>query len=159
MVKITIPDPDIKPTAWKGTIPISSRYTAGVAGEKFFRAMKDESKLLGTSCSHCQITYVPAKMFCERCLNRLTNWVEVDDSGKIFSFSVCHIDLNGNKISPPKIVALIDLGEKVSKMVHLIGEITPEDVAIDMPVKAVWKPAATREGKITDIIYFKPVKS
>ena len=27
------------PTAWLGDLPITSRYTAGLAGERFFRAI------------------------------------------------------------------------------------------------------------------------
>ena len=31
---------------WRGDIPISSRYTAGIAGEKFFREIKDYARKL-----------------------------------------------------------------------------------------------------------------
>lgn len=30
---------------WRGNLPVYHRYTAGIAGEKFLRALKDEGKL------------------------------------------------------------------------------------------------------------------
>jgi hypothetical protein len=36
------------PQAWMGNLPVTSRYTFGLAGEKFFRAIKDDAKILGT---------------------------------------------------------------------------------------------------------------
>ena len=52
------------PKAWRGNLPVTSRYTYGMAGEKFFRAMKDDGKILGTYCPKCERTYVPASIFC-----------------------------------------------------------------------------------------------
>ena len=36
--------------AWQGDLPVTSRYTFGVAGERFYRAIMEEGKLLGTKC-------------------------------------------------------------------------------------------------------------
>lgn len=41
-------------------------------------------------------------------------------------------------------------------ILHLLEEVDPEDVRIGMPVRAVWKTPAEREGAITDIRYFRP---
>ncbi|HUV28583.1 MAG TPA: hypothetical protein VMW34_14580, partial [Anaerolineales bacterium] len=30
------------PSAWRDEMPVTNRYTFGVAGERFFRAIKDE---------------------------------------------------------------------------------------------------------------------
>ena len=38
------------------------------------------------------------------------------------------------------------------------SQMTPDEIKIDMRVKAVWKPKEEREGAITDIRYFKPFK-
>jgi len=44
-------------------------------------------------------------------------------------------------------------------IMHLLGEVAPDDVKIGMRVKAVWKPPEEREGSILDIKYFKPVSN
>ena len=48
------------PSAWSGTLPVTNRYTLGLAGERFFRAFKDEGRIYGTYCQECDVTYVPA---------------------------------------------------------------------------------------------------
>ena len=52
------------PQAWHGSLPVPSRYTYGLAGERFFRALKDEGKIMGSYCPDCDHTYVPATIFC-----------------------------------------------------------------------------------------------
>ena len=36
-----------------GSIPIYHRYTLGVAGERFFKAMRDSQQLLASPCPQC----------------------------------------------------------------------------------------------------------
>ncbi|MDD5011866.1 MAG: hypothetical protein PHQ00_07065, partial [Phycisphaerae bacterium] len=57
----------------------------------------------------------------------------------------------------PAVIALDGASEKMG-ILHLLGEVEPEDIFIGMKVKAVWKPEEEREGSILDIKYFKPVK-
>jgi uncharacterized OB-fold protein len=41
--------------------------------------------------------------------------------------------------------------------VHYVGEANPKAVFIGMEVEAVFKDAASREGSILDIQYFRPI--
>ena len=52
-------------TAWRGEMPLTSRYTAGIAGETFFREIMDNARIMGTCCRNCELIYVPATMFCD----------------------------------------------------------------------------------------------
>jgi uncharacterized protein len=142
------------PVTWQGELPITNRYTFGLAGEKFFRAIKDEGRVLGTHCSHCDHTYVPAAIFCERCLAQLDEWVDVGTSGIVDTFTFLFVDLNGSRIETPEIIAFIRLGD--GGLIHRLGEIDPDEVEIGMMVEAVFKPAGERIGSILDIVHFKP---
>jgi len=142
------------PAAWQGELPVTNRYTFGLAGEKFFRAIKDEGRILGTHCSHCDHIYVPAAIFCERCLARLDEWVDVGTSGIVDTFTFLYVDLDGSRRETPEIIAFIRLGD--GGLVHRLGDIDPNDVEIGMMVEAVFKPAGERIGSILDIEYFKP---
>jgi uncharacterized OB-fold protein len=135
-------------------LPVSSRYTFGLAGERFFRAIKDEGRIYGTYCSHCDHTYVPATAFCERCLNELTDWVDVGTQGEVHSFTLLFEDYDGSPLASPELVAFVSLGD--GGLVHRLGEVDPQEVYIGMPVEAVFKPAGERSGSILDIVYFKP---
>lgn len=154
------PDPQA-PQAWTGDLPVSSRYTYGLAGERFFRHIKDEGLIFGTHCPKCNITHVPARIFCERCLSELEDWVDVGTLGEVHTFTQLWVDYDGSPLEIPRLVAFIRLGKADQHteggLVHLLGEVEPENVTIGMRVEAIFKPATERQGSITDILYFKPV--
>ena len=114
------------PQAWHGNLPVASRYTFGLAGEKFFRAIKDDGKILGTHCPKCERTYVPATLFCERCLSELDEWIDVGTTGEVHTFTLLYEDYDGSSRVEPELVALISFGD--GGIVHRLGSIAPEDV-------------------------------
>jgi uncharacterized OB-fold protein len=145
--------------AWKGDMPITSRYSAGIAGEKFFRAIKDEAQLLGTRCEACDLIYVPATIFCERCFAELGEWVEVPGTGHVFTFTVLFRDLDDQPLDEPQVLAYVKLDGCDGGLVHYISETEKNLVYVGMEVEAVFKDAAEREGSILDLKYFRPVKA
>jgi uncharacterized OB-fold protein len=148
------PGPDA-PGAWHGNLPVTSRYTFGLAGERFFRAIKDKSVILGSHCEACDRTYVPATMFCERCLAELDKWVDVGTKGVVLTYTVVYVNVDGSHRESPEVVAFIRIED--GGLIHRLGEVLPAEVAVGMPVKAVFKSAAEREGSILDIVHFRPV--
>lgn len=145
--------------AWLGEIPIQSRYTCGLAGEKFFREIKDNARLIGTRCPECDFTYVPPAIYCERCFSRLEEWVEVGPEGTVQSFTVLCVALDGSPLDEPEIMALIQLDGADSVLVHRLGKVNLDELAIGMRVKPVFKPKKERQGSILDIVQFVPVGS
>jgi len=142
-------------SAWQGELPITNRYTFGLAGEKFFRAIKEQGKLLGTYCPHCQRTYVPATSFCERCFHELDDWIEVDPIGEVETYTILSIDEVGAPVPEPMIIAFIRI--KDGGIINKMEEVETEDIFFGMPVRAVFKPKKERQGSILDILHFKPI--
>jgi uncharacterized OB-fold protein len=138
-----------------GELPVSSRYSAGVAGERFFRAIKDEGRILGTYCETCDITYVPGRIFCERCFDKLDDWQDVGIQGEVHTFTLLFENLDRTHRENPAVIAFIKIAD--GGLIHELGEIDLADLTIGMSVEAVFKPAADREGSIRDIEYFRPV--
>ncbi|MCS6862832.1 MAG: Zn-ribbon domain-containing OB-fold protein [Abditibacteriales bacterium] len=135
--------------AWRGAMPVESRYTYGVAGERFFREIKDHARLLGTRCAACTVTFVPARAFCERCFAELTEWVEVSPHGVVHAVTVVpHGD--GHRV-----IAFVQLDGADGGLVHEL-EVPPADARIGMRVEAVFKPAEERSGSMRDILHFRP---
>jgi uncharacterized protein len=147
-------DPN-SPAVWNGELPVTNRYTYGLAGEKFFRSLKDEARILGTHCPDCEQTYVPAAIFCERCLAKLDDWVDVGTSGEVNTFTILYVNLAGSPLEKPEIIAFIRFGD--GGLIHRLGDINPDQVEIGMTVQAVFKPPSKRVGSILDIDYFKPI--
>ncbi|MEO0131877.1 MAG: Zn-ribbon domain-containing OB-fold protein [candidate division WOR-3 bacterium] len=141
---------------WYGELPVESIYTVGVAGEKFFRHIKDNGKFLGIRCPKCEIVYVPPRIYCERCFNELKEYIEVSECGTLESFTTIYFDLKGQPLEKPIIVGLINLDGSSTCIVHKLGECSVEELCFGMRVCAVLKPQPEREGSINDILYFKP---
>jgi uncharacterized OB-fold protein len=144
------------PSAWMGDLPVTSRYTFGLAGERFFREIKENARIFGTRCNTCERTYVPAALFCERCMSELDEWIDVGTVGDIHTFTLLQRDYDGSPLQEPRIVALISFAD--GGLVHLLGEVDPDEVSIGLKVEAFFKPKAERKGSILDIEYFRPVK-
>ena len=142
---------------WKGSIPVWHRYTAGIAGERFLRALKEQGKIMGARCEPCGVTYVPPRMYCERCLRPLpdASWRPVGPRGELVSFSRVYLDLEGNRLETLRWVGLVRLEGASGVLLHDLR--VPEGVQprSGMPVEAVLKPVRDRQGSITDILHWK----
>ncbi|MBC8273509.1 MAG: Zn-ribbon domain-containing OB-fold protein [Chloroflexi bacterium] len=141
---------------WHGEIPVYGQYTYGIAGERFFREIKDNAKIMGATCNKCNLTYVPARLFCERCFSKLEDWREVGSRGVVHTYTLAYVDLDGSRLDEPVILAMVQIDGACGGLVHRLSEVTPDKVEIGMPVKAVFKEKAERTGSILDIEYFKP---
>jgi uncharacterized OB-fold protein len=138
---------------WLGDMEAQYVYTSGVAGDKFFKALK-KGKLLATTCGKCGRVYLPPRMYCEDCFCQLEEWVEIPNKGIVDTFTVVHVDRDENSLESPEVWAFIRIEGTDGGFVHKV-HVQPESVTIGMPVKAVFKKEKEREGRITDILYFE----
>lgn len=141
------------PISWRDEMPVTNRYTYGLAGERFFKTIKDEGRILGTRCSNCERIYVPAAAFCERCMSQLEEWVDVGIFGEVVTFTLLYVDYDGSPRDEPETVAFIRMGD--GGLIHRLADVEPADVFIGMKVEAVFKSKGEREGSILDITHFK----
>lgn len=141
------------PQAWHGNLPVTSRYTFGLAGERFFRALKDEGKIMGSYCPACDHTYVPAAAFCERCMAELTEWIDVGLTGELQTYTLLFVDYEGRPLDEPELIGFVSFGD--GGLIHKL-EADPDELEIGMPMQVVLKPQGQRTGSILDILHFKP---
>lgn len=137
-----------------GDIPIHHRYTLGVAGERFFKEMRDHKRLLASRCPSCGEAFIPPKIYCERCFEETTDWVPVEGLGYVKSFTVLHKSLDEQRLAEPQVVAFVAWEGFQGGLVHRIGEISSAEVKIGMSVAPVW--ADELVGSVDDIAYFRP---
>jgi uncharacterized OB-fold protein len=139
-----------------GDLPVSHRYTPGVAGEVFFTSLRDRGVLLGSRCEACSYTYVPARSFCERCFAELSPDVEVGPGGELVSFTIAFVDVEGDALETPATFGLARLDGADAVMLHRVLE-TPDDEPLEVGerVEVVLRPDAERTGSILDIEGFR----
>lgn len=141
---------------WEGEFPVRHRYTPGVAGDVFFTALRDRGVLLGSRCAACSYTYVPARLFCERCFAELAADVELGPGGELVSFTIGFVGIEGEALDLPITFGLIRLDGADAVVVHRVIEAGDEPLEIGQRVEAVLRPAAERIGSILDIEGFRP---
>lgn len=140
---------------WDGRIELYWVYTSGAAGDAFFKKLKEEGKFIAAKCKKCGKVYFPPRIYCEFDFNE-TEFVEISGEGKVIAFTVAKLDVYENPMDP-EIYAVIELDGTDGRIIHLLGEVKPEDIYIGMRVKPVLKKKEEREGRISDILYYKPV--
>ncbi|HSJ51956.1 MAG TPA: Zn-ribbon domain-containing OB-fold protein [Actinomycetota bacterium] len=131
------------------------RWDAGVAIGRYLDGFK-AGRILGRECRGCVRVLVPPRMFCERCFRNTDGWVEVEQTGVVQTFSICHVRWDMEPLDPPELPAVISIDGSDGGFLHKLGEVAPENVRIGMAVQAVWRPEDERRGSILDIAYFRP---
>jgi len=134
-------------------------WDLGIAMERYLAGLRD-GRLVGTGCHHCGRVLFPPRVFCEQCFQPTTEWVDLPDSGVVQTFAICHIAWDARRIDEPKVPAVIavDGASRNMGLLHLIGGVDPDRVAVGQRVRAVWRPERERTGSITDILYFAPTE-
>jgi uncharacterized OB-fold protein len=112
-------------------------------------------------CAGCDRMLIPSRSFCELCnLRSVDRYFDMPDTGIVETFTISHVDWSSAPLPDGEVVIFavvaIDGAGPHMGLVHRLGDVDPSDVEIGMRVKAVWKPAPEREGKVTDLLYFRP---
>ena len=90
----------------------------------------------------------------------MDSYVPLEDTGTVNTFSLCYVTWDVKRIKEPEIPAVIEIdgASPLHGIMHILSEVKPDEVQIGMRVQAVWKPEEDRQGSITDILHFKPIK-
>lgn len=126
-----------------------------------YREELKNGRIIARRCNKCRRIMLPPRMFCELCWCPTDEWVFVQDTGMVNTFSLCQVNWDASRLpkgTPPHMPSVIEIDGASPGMgiLHLLGEVEPADVKIGMKVQAVWLPPEERTGAITDIKYFKP---
>ena len=134
-------------------------WDTGRAIGRYLKELKN-GRLVGRRCCECDRTFIPPRDFCELCFRPADDWVTLEDTGTVNTFSICYVTWDMKKLLYPQIPAVIEIDGATEGygILHLIADVDPKEVRVGLKVKAVWKAAEEREGAITDIKHWTPVK-
>ena len=149
-----------EPLVVEGRWDIPYRHTAGKAASRFLRELKENKRIVGIRCPKCRRVLVPPRSFCERCFVPTDEWVPVQDRGTLDTFTIVYEQFLGMP-PPPYCVGMVRLEGADTSLMHYVSEVDLSDlerakqnVRVGMKLQAVWK--EEREGRISDILHFKP---
>jgi uncharacterized protein len=145
----------VTPMKLPGELSVAFRYTPGVGNTAFFEALRDRGVFLGSRCQHCGVNYLPARIFCERCLAELEPSIECGPEGELVSWTVARVDVDDRPLDAPVVFGLVKLDGADTVLLHRIVDVEG-DPEIGSRVRAVL--ASTRDGSILDVEGFAPAR-
>jgi|SRR3989338_4847632 len=138
-----------------GNMMVTNLYTAGIAGEKFLRSLKDQEQILGSFCPKCKLSFLPLRLFCERCLSRLTEERVAPKEGHLQTFTHVYVDLNNRPLQKPELVGLIAFKGFEGGLIHRLSVGDEKKLKVGAKVKVIFHPSSQRKGSILDISHFE----
>jgi uncharacterized OB-fold protein len=137
--------------AIRGGMPVEFHYTPGVGNAAFLQALRDRGVFLGSRCGSCEITYMPARIFCERCFAGLEPDTEVGPGGTLESFTTGSFGIDGEHLHAPVSLGLVRLDGADTVLMHYLLDVAEPEIG--MRVVAVV--AEVRAGSILDVEGFR----
>jgi uncharacterized OB-fold protein len=136
--------------AWHGDIPIGHKYTMGVAGEEFYKRLRDKGHITATLHEGNDTPSLPPRLYDTDTFARVEKWVKVGPGGTVDTFTVY------GEGDDRRVLALVRVDGADGGLVHWIGGCDADEVEIGMRVKAVVEPKSKRTGGLSDIRHFAP---
>jgi uncharacterized protein len=135
------------------------RWAMGLDGSKFFHEIRDREVLLGIRCPRCGRVYVPPRMVCGPCFEKMHELVELGSGGVVEAVTVVNYPFidpdTGERRPVPYIYGYIRLDGADNLFSHVIKTRDGASVQVGQRVAAVF--AKEKHGRIQDIEYFEPV--
>ncbi len=143
----------VLPGKWE----INYNYVAGQTLSRFFHELKNNGRIMAVKCPKCQRVLLPPFAYCERCFVPTgDNWVEIEPSGTLESFSIVTEKFDGAP-EPPYVTCYVRLGQASTTVPNFLTgvdltdiEKAKEKIKVGMRVKAVFKDKSLRQGQIRD---------
>ncbi|MGZ4152632.1 MAG: Zn-ribbon domain-containing OB-fold protein [Actinomycetota bacterium] len=135
----------------RGELPVAFHYTPGVGNTAFFEALRDRGVLLGSRCEGCGVTYLPARIFCERCFAELAADTECGPGGTLESFTTGYVGIDGEPLDAPITIGLVTLDSADTVLMHRLLGNGPWQIGTRVKVVV----SAERTGSILDVEGFR----
>lgn len=149
-------------------LTLSWREPAGQFVNRLFLAMRDKEELWAVKCPSCERILFPPEIVCGICKIRIEdkeeNWIKLGNEGTVVNFYQVvgkrEVDPStgwhpkGQTFNPIGLI-LPDGGDEWTVLAHVIEETDPTKIYPGIRVKAIWKPKKERQGRMSDIKFWR----
>jgi uncharacterized OB-fold protein len=102
-------------------------YYAGESASRFFHELKENQRIMGTRCTKCARLLVPARAYCDACMERTAEWVEVGREGTLETFTIITAAFPGLP-KPPIVMAYVTLDGADTSLINLVHGMDLSDI-------------------------------
>jgi len=137
---------------------VAQQYEDTATLHYFYKALREENKLVTTKCKKCGHIPWPPRQICPECLSTDYEWVDMPKVGTVASWTAAYAGMPPELAArAPMVYALVDF-ENGLRMPTAILECKPEEARTGMKVElVVYDVAPDQQGRRRVAPYFKPV--
>jgi uncharacterized protein len=141
-------------------ITLRYRFAAGRYATRFFTALRDEGRILGSRDAAGNVM-VPPRPVCGLSGLEMNEWVEVGPEGVLAGCTIVYVPfidpMTGVQRPVPYGFGLIRFTGADTSIYHLLDATEPEAIGVGRRVEAVFKPREERTGSLADIRHFRVI--
>jgi uncharacterized OB-fold protein len=129
-------------------------YFAGEAASRFFAELGKHRRIMGTRCPSCRRVLTPARTFCDACMEKTTDWIEVGPEGTLETFTIIATQFPGLP-KPPIVMAYVTLDRADTALINVVRGVDLSDIdraaeALNTLPRVAVRFVDRPEGRITD---------
>jgi len=102
-------------------------YFAGESASRFFHELRENQRIMGTRCTKCEKLLVPARAYCDVCMAKTDEWVEVGPEGTLETFTIITTAFPGLP-PPPIVMAYVTLDGADTALINLVHGVNLSDI-------------------------------
>jgi uncharacterized OB-fold protein len=142
-------------------LSIPQHFATGPTMGRFLSEIRDNKKIMANKCPRCGRTQIPPRIVCAECHVECHEWVQLEPRGVITTFDVTYVPtinpLTGKMREVPYTTGSVLLDGGDATLMHFFDVTDPEKIHVGQRCEAVFRPDQEREGKVTDILYFRVI--
>jgi len=129
-------------------------YFAGEVATRFFHELKANRRIMGSRCPACQRLLVPARAFCDACMERTTDWESVGPQGTLETFTIITTAFPGLP-EPPIVMAYVTLDGADTALINVVrgedlSDIQAAAQRLNAQPRVVVRFVHDPQGRVTD---------
>ncbi len=127
--------------------------------ESFYKFV-EEGKLMAAKCNNCGAMFMPPRPACTKCFSKNLQWIQVNNSGKLLTYTVIHVAPKQFEAEVPYPVGIIKLDNGLQLLGRIRG-IEPNQLKIGMELSVDFEKTSNQLDTLTTWppwprYYFKP---
>jgi uncharacterized OB-fold protein len=104
----------------------------------------EQGRLMTTKCRGCGKLRFPPRAYCPECGDELMDWVEMETTGRIVTFTTVYYGPAGFEDKTPYTIAIAEFPGGIQITGHIDGSIPGDRIRVGMKVRVV---PVTRENR------------
>ena len=116
----------------------------------------NENILMAAKCNECGTVILPPKPMCTQCLSINLKWIQMDDTGKLISYTIIHVAPEQFQSIAPYTVGIVEFNNGL-RLPGIIRNVNPEEIKVGLDLIIDFDSQTSSEWPTWTRYFFKPL--